>query len=245
MMSLNVKSFMRKLCVLTSVVTVMSSFTSIQSVIAAERQTNDPAVVNSRKPIIYIDPVFGGSAVGAPSFSCNQNPSNPGCVYSKNINLLLGLELKEELKKLDILNQLDIRLTRNSDVFVSNQDRVSAANNARADLYVAVIADAYTSPAANGTGTWFGRVSSKPLADGLQEAAVTATQLRDRGVTNGNHYVTRETKMSAVIVGAGFLSNQREEGLLKDPAFRTRFTKGVAKGIYKYLKDKHLISSHE
>jgi len=64
---------------------------------------------------------------------------------------------------------------------------------------------------------------------------VKQIDLNDRGVKQGNYYVTRYTKMPAVLVELAFISNPEEEVLLRNKAFKRKCAEGVANGVLRFL----------
>jgi len=51
--------------------------------------------------------------------------------------------------------------------------------------------------------------------------------------------VTRHTRMPAVLVEGGFLSNKVENANLRNPAYLDRIAQGIAAGIMNYIKTMH------
>ncbi|WP_309298052.1 N-acetylmuramoyl-L-alanine amidase [Cytobacillus sp. NCCP-133] len=117
------------------------------------------------------------------------------------------------------------------------KERTDFANNLDADCYVSIHANAY------GTGGWnsVGGIEtfiypSRPLealelAQKIQRNLINATGLRDRSVKTADFHVLRETKMTAVLVECGFMTNQEEAALLRTPAYRKRCALAIVKAI--------------
>lgn len=121
---------------------------------------------------------------------------------------------------------------------VSLSERVQKANAADADLYISIHANAFgtgwTSP--HGIETYIH--SSRPakalaIAKMVQHELVLATGRRDRGVKTADFYVLRKTKMPAILIEAGFMTNQAEANLLKTNAYRQTCAKAIAAAIKK------------
>ena len=81
------------------------------------------------KPIVVIDPGHGGIDPGA---------AGAGGVMEKNIVLAVAQQLKAALAH---GNRFDVRLTRNSDVFVSLDRRLKISADVDADLFISLHAD--------------------------------------------------------------------------------------------------------
>jgi N-acetylmuramoyl-L-alanine amidase len=122
-----------------------------------------------------------------------------------------------------------------TDADTSLATRVSTANNAKADLYVSVHANANTGV----FGTWGGTEtftypSGASLSIGkiIHKHLMKGTPLRDRGVKNGDWlYVIKNTSMPAVLVECAYMDNLEEAKLLLSDAFRRECAREIAMGI--------------
>ncbi len=95
----------------------------------------------NRKPIIVLDPGHGGEDPGA---------VGPSGLREKDVVLAIARETK---KRLDALGYKTY-MTRNEDVFIPLGVRVAKARSLKADLFISIHADAFTSPSARGTGVY-------------------------------------------------------------------------------------------
>jgi len=152
--------------------------------------------------------------------------------YEKAFNLAVVLKAGELLKK---EQNIDVVLTRSDDTFLELKDRVAIANNLKADLFISVHANSGASSAASGTETYYQREASKALANVMHKYLVQATGLSNRGVRYGNFHVIRETKMPAVLLEVGYLSNKGDEALLFTEALQNRVAAAMVSGIKEYL----------
>ncbi|MCK4249258.1 MAG: N-acetylmuramoyl-L-alanine amidase [Candidatus Omnitrophica bacterium] len=80
------------------------------------------------------------------------------------------------------------------------------------------------------------RLESVELADTLCSAVEDRQLLKNRGVKSANFCVLRGTRMPAVLVEVGFLSNSGEESRLADKNYRYRIAETLASGVIKYKK---------
>jgi len=64
---------------------------------------------------------------------------------------------------------------------------------------------------------------------------VQATGWPDGGVRVKNLHMTRETKMPAILVECGFISNPEQERQLKQPEFQRKLARAIADGVLAYL----------
>lgn len=126
-------------------------------------------------------------------------------------------------------------LTRSNDTFLELKERAAMANNLKADIFISVHANSSGSSSASGTETYYQREASKALANVMHKYLVQATGLSDRGVRYGNFHVIRETKMPAVLLEVGYLSNKKDEALLFTDALQNKVAASIVSGIKEYL----------
>lgn len=124
---------------------------------------------------------------------------------------------------------------------VSLQERANKANRLAADCFVSIHANAYGSSwnSANGIETYV--YTSRPkgateLAERVQHNLVVATGLRNRGVKTGNFHVLKATKMTAILVECGFMTNKEEVKLLRSDIYRKTCAEAIVKAIREQYK---------
>ncbi len=122
---------------------------------------------------------------------------------------------------------------------VSLQTRADRANAQSAHIFVSIHANAYGDGwnDANGIETYLhtsAGAETERLAQAIQDGLIGMTKRRDRGVKRADFYVLRRTKMPAVLVECGFMTNREEAGLLLDDGYRRKCAEGICRGICKY-----------
>lgn len=124
--------------------------------------------------------------------------------------------------------------------------RVSKANNAKADFYISIHANANAGKwgSHGGTETFtYGSGESLRIGKIIHKNLMKGTVLRDRGVKNGNHlYVIRTTKMPSVLLECAFMDNLAEAKLLLSDSFRRECARETAMGICEAFKVKYIAS---
>ena len=118
--------------------------------------------------------------------------------------------------------------------------RCKRANDAKADIYVSVHANALGNvwnERVKGIETLtFGSGESLRLGKILQKHMIWATNLTDRGMKDGKWLaVVRFTKMPAALVEGGFMDNPDEAKLLNSLQYREEIAKALACGICEYF----------
>lgn len=97
---------------------------------AAEFTAQEPGPLpKDARPVIMIDPGHGGIDPGANSV---------GGVFEKDLVLSFAQKLQKALQE---SGRYKVLMTRDKDVFISLGDRVRAARNAQADLFISIHAD--------------------------------------------------------------------------------------------------------
>lgn len=113
--------------------------------------------------------------------------------------------------------------------------RTKTANEAKADLYFSVHANANNAQ----WGSWGGietycypKGESKRVADIVHKHIIGGTPLRDRGVKDGSHlWEIRKTAMPSVLVELGFMDSTTDYKHLLSDAYRKESAVECAKGI--------------
>jgi N-acetylmuramoyl-L-alanine amidase len=186
-------------------------------------------VTNAFNPLIVIDPGHGGNDEGA----------KVATVLEKKIALTTALLAKKHLES----QGYRVILTRSRDIYVPLARRALIANKNQGALFVSIHFNAAKSPVAHGIEVFYypgqnhqRANASKELANHVLYHLLDQTDASSRGVKKGNHHVTRETAMPAIMVEGGFITNPEERGLLKDRKYLECIAKGIADGVDKYLK---------
>ncbi len=172
-----------------------------------------------------IDPGHGGSASGAYYEEIKE----------KDLTFPISLKLRDILEAQGYI----VVMTRDDDSYMTLADRCQVANDLGADLFVSIHCNALENNT-NYTGliTFYstGSTQGQKLAQAVQDAASAATGAINRGIRNNSDYtVLRKTKMPAILVETGFMSNHEELMALADSAYQQRLAQGIAEGITRYL----------
>lgn len=174
---------------------------------------------------ICIDPGHGGKDPGAVN----------GNYQEKNFNLDIAKKLAFFLES---EGGFKTTFTRTEDVYVSLDDRCKIANQSKCDFFISIHINSARDPSANGIETLcYDEFQSKNLAKYIQRTLISATGARDRGVKVTNMlYVLNSTKMPAVLVEAGFISNQDDLDWLMEDNYQNKIAVAITLGICDYLQ---------
>lgn len=182
------------------------------------------------KPLIYLDAGHGGSDFGATI----KVPR----MIEKRYALTTAHYTKRWLEKMGY----PVSLTRSRDFFVPLRKRVYLANRAKAIIFVSIHFNSSPNKKANGVEIYYYNeknrraVNSRNLAKNVLNRVVFGTKAKARGVRGGSFLVLRETKMPAILVEGGFLTNVEERNKIRDRAYLQKIAKGIAEGVDSYAK---------
>ncbi len=180
---------------------------------------------------IAVDPGHGGHDSGAVGKRYRE----------KELNLTLARAVAGALEKAGF----QVFMTRNTDVFLPLDDRVTAAEKAGADLFLSVHHNASArNPAAAGTESFTlrPRLGEARCAGGTLLATLIQSRLApaaggpDRGVKFADFRVLRKSKIPAALIEAGFLSNPDEERRLNAAARHEAIAAAVASAVLEFSR---------
>ena len=150
--------------------------------------------------------------------------------------------LAEELRQ----GGVRAELTRADDSSVSLSSRAVSANRLKADLLISIHVNSYPKASVRGVETWVAAGRRGPsgdtakkslaLAKRVQAALTRATGERDRGVRAGHFTVLRRSKVPAVLVETGFISNPTTEKRFNDARYRRKIAKALAGAILEWAR---------
>lgn len=182
------------------------------------------AASGGAKPLVCIDPGHGGSDQGAVANGLEE----------KEINLDVAHRTRPLLEGMGYR----VIMTRETDVYVSLQERCDIANRAGATIFVSIHNNAYVSTA-HGTETfcYYNSHEGRRLATFIQNELLVRLGRADRGVQEAGFYVLKHTDMTAALLEGAFLTNVEEAELLETDDFRQKMAAAAAAGINNYFLD--------
>ncbi len=176
---------------------------------------------------IGIDPGHGGFDPGA---------VGPTRLYEKDVTLAISRELGRLLKKAG----LEPVFTRTDDRAVELVTRSALLNNTKCDLAISVHINSATRQEANYFAVFVQRLGgeAEKLAHKVIDKVTAATGWSwgadDDGIREKDLHMTRETKMPAILVECGFISNPEQEKQLRQPEFQKKMAQAIADGVLAY-----------
>jgi N-acetylmuramoyl-L-alanine amidase len=148
-------------------------------------------------------------------------------VSEKDMTLDVALRLRSLLQK----SGYKVVMTRDRDVFIPLGTRVAIANSYRNAIFVCIHFNSATRAGANGIETYFYSRDSLALASAIHYNLIGNTPTPNRGVRRRGYFVLRKTRIPAVLVECGFLTNPNEARNTLSGSYRQGLAENIARGI--------------
>ena len=182
---------------------------------------------------VFIDAGHGGTDPGALGYGYRES----------DLNLQVAKKVESKLKSKGI----DVKMSRNSDIFYSLSERAEMANDYGADAFVSIHQNSAEAKSANGIETYYNRKKEedRPLSNDIQKQVISQTGANNRGVKNAEFTVLVKSEMISALVECGFITNESEVKKLSDPSYQDKLATGIADGIEEYLKSNVIIEESQ
>lgn len=175
---------------------------------------------------IFIDAGHGGPDPGAVGNG----------VIEEYVNLNVARYLAEDLRNAGY-EVMEYRTTQNENVLDNKNadltNRAQMANRWGADYFVSIHTNSSINPSAQGAEAYVYRLGgpAEALGASILESISDRFGSVNRGVMAANFAVLRRTRMPAVLVELGYLSNPTEALNLNSPAWQRAVAEAIAVGI--------------
>ncbi|MBW1726812.1 MAG: N-acetylmuramoyl-L-alanine amidase, partial [Deltaproteobacteria bacterium] len=205
------------------------------------------------RPLIVVDPGHGGHDFGSSGYLKK--------VYEKDIALQIAGRLAKKIQK---KLPYEVLMTRNSDSYLTLEERTAIANTKNADLFISIQDNSEITVAARENATSTKNISDLQtiLTDIMQntkidESSLLASYIQDslcnyltrsfphiknRGVKKAPFYVLLGARMPAILIEASFISNPRECKRLTSAKYQELLCEGILNGIQKYVEKSRMAS---
>jgi N-acetylmuramoyl-L-alanine amidase len=140
---------------------------------------------------------------------------------------------------------VQVLLTRSPDggAAPEESDRAAFANDTAADLVLSLHVDSVASAAPGGCASFYfgdsvagtGSTLGQRFAEMVQDEICARTDLTDCRTHAKSWDLLRMTRMPAVRIECGYLSNPRDSRRLSDPAFRDAVAEGIAAAVVRFF----------
>jgi len=175
--------------------------------------------------IIVVDPGHGGDDPGA---------MGPAGIWEKELNLKVAFFLADYLEA----KGAKVYMTRKTDLHNSLKQIADFANNAKADVYVAVHFNSIDNSNICGTETYYYNDQSRSLAEDIHNRLLIGIKCPDRGVRKMAFYTIHHTNMPGVIVEPIYMTHFQEGIMIRSKTFQKEIARDISLGIEKFLNGK-------
>jgi len=162
------------------------------------------APAKARDVVVMIDPGHGGNDPGAKGNAGTQE---------KNITMMVSRELKRQIDKTPGMRAV---LTRDGDYYVGLEDRYHKAREMKADLFVSIHADAFTSSDARGSSVWM----LSPRGATSEAARFLADRENNSDLVGGVKLDRKDNTLAAVLLDLSQSSTIEASGAVAQQVLR-------------------------
>lgn len=184
---------------------------------------------------VLINPGHGGKDHGTLASSKKYDDE-------KDLNLKIALQVKAYLN--EYAPNIEVHMTRSTDVFHSLNEIVAIANKINPDFFISIHINSNEKPDVKGVAI---HVHNPKFKTSVNLAQVIEADLKNRarrpsrGVKNKfdrhhNLQILQQTKMPAVLVECGFITNKSEEIYLNSEYGQTILASSIYRGIKNFAK---------
>ncbi|REE55393.1 N-acetylmuramoyl-L-alanine amidase [Paenibacillus taihuensis] len=176
-----------------------------------------------RGKLIVVDAGHGG-----------EDPGMIGTTYDtqeKTLTLSTANYLKQELLRLGAR----VIMTRTTDVKPELSERVRISESAHADAFISIHYNSSEKKSSGILTFFYSEKKDRPLAQAVEAELDNGIGLRSYGVSFGDLYVLRENSTVATLVELGFLSNPKDESLVRGSSYQKKAAAAIARGIADYF----------
>jgi len=178
---------------------------------------------------IAINAGHGNKGIG----NSSSNGIDPGAIgpsgyqehiETKEIADLVSIKLK--------FNGMETMVYQDGDLY----DVTNKSNAWKSDYFISIHCNSF-SVDSHGVETFSLATTGKgrELAQAVHKELVPTTGLFDRGLKTANYHVLRETDCPAILTEIGFISNHKEEALMKDSKWDDNVSSAIARGVCNFI----------
>lgn len=183
--------------------------------------------------LVVVDAGHGDHDKGAPGVNGT---------WEKNVNLAIATQLGEQLREAGA----NVIMTRSNDFFIPVNDRARIANSAGADFFISV----HANDPGNGNRNFNGSVvyyhakdiHCRALAQCVAERFETMGGIRSKGIASDYTLystglgVLRTSRMVAILVETGFMTNPSDVKNLNNSAMQRKIAGSILLGLKDYIE---------
>ncbi|WP_069649285.1 N-acetylmuramoyl-L-alanine amidase family protein [Caloranaerobacter ferrireducens] len=177
---------------------------------------------------ICVDAGHGGRDFGAVGYGLSE----------KDINLDISTRFEKLLKK----KGYEVVMTRRKDITLSPKERVKKINGLECDLVISIHNNGSNNNKANGCEVIYpyksliGEKLSRDILFNISSLGFSARRVYYRLNNRGKdyYYIIREIETLSIIVECAFMTNYKDNMLLRQDFIRKRIAEAIAKAVIRY-----------
>lgn len=180
--------------------------------------------------VVVLDPGHGGSPDNSrPDLQFDPGSTGVDGIVEKALTLDVARRVRRMLQDLGVR----VVMTRDSDRFVSINQRTSIANSSGAGLFVSIHFNYFQDPSVGGSLVLYPSSRNSSFATAMSKAV--SAKLQKLGIANNGTQLKddlwTQTNMPTVTVEAGYITNPKEAHLLERPDTLDALASGITSGI--------------
>lgn len=154
-----------------------------------------------------------------------------GSVWNGLIEKKLCLDVAKRVEAGLKARGLKTVMTRRTDTFVELSQRARLANRVPSSIFVSIHFNGSRKTIISGGEVYYRSSRGRTLASAISRSIQSRVTGSARGIFHGNYKVLRDTRMPAVLVECGYLSNKREAARCATPTHRQKLADAIVSGI--------------
>ncbi|TKI54602.1 N-acetylmuramoyl-L-alanine amidase [Brevibacillus antibioticus] len=194
-----------------------------------DAKSSTPVSKSSKTPglkgkVIVIDPGHGGSDVGTQGTKWNS--------MEKTLNYKTSMLLANKLRQ----RGAQVFMTRTSDTEKpSLAQRVAFSESKGADAFISIHYNSSVKPNSGTLTFYYSQDKDEPLARAIESRLAGGIGLGSNGISFGNYHVLRENNDPSVLLELGFLSNQKDEGIVRTSSYQDKAAQAITEALADYF----------
>jgi N-acetylmuramoyl-L-alanine amidase len=194
----------------------------------------------SRIAAAWLALLVGGSAIEATAESirfstvvidAGHGGKDGGSVWHGLVEKKLCLDVAKRVEAGLKSRGVKTVMTRRTDSFVELDQRARLANRVPSSIFVSIHFNGSRKTLISGGEVYYRSPRGRTLASAVSRTLKSRVPGGSRGIFQGDFKVLRETRMPAVLVECGYISNKREAGRCADPAHRQKLADAIVSGL--------------
>ncbi|MCB1278407.1 N-acetylmuramoyl-L-alanine amidase [Prosthecobacter sp.] len=154
-----------------------------------------------------------------------------GSVWNGLIEKKLCLDVAKRVETALKAKGIATHMTRRTDTFVELDQRARMANRVPSSIFLSIHFNGSRTTLISGGEVYYRSSRGKILATAISRSIKSHVTGGSRGIFPADFKVLRETRMPAVLVECGYISNKREAARCATPAHRQKLANAIVSGV--------------